>query len=52
VGIAYYIWQHKGNQNKDPTEYARQIKESVYHKNRGIDPHRYGSERVGTIDPV
>jgi hypothetical protein len=46
VGIAYYIWQHKGNQNKDPTEYARQIKETVYQKNRGAEPHRFPPDRV------
>lgn len=28
--IAYSIWRQKGNEGKDPTEYARSIKEQVY----------------------
>lgn len=47
VGIAYYIWQHKGNQHKDPTEYARQIKESVCHsQNRGVEPRRMEDQEM------
>ena len=30
VYIAYNIWRLKGNEGKDPTEYARSIKEQVY----------------------
>lgn len=45
VGIAYHIWYRQGNVDKDPTQYARKIKQMIIIKSQRQEMQDQGSTK-------